>query len=116
MPNARQKPVKTIGAACWSTSRGRIPRAILRDGGTLVMDIEYEGYAYAVALERRTGDTFNGTWSCHGYPEKGTASATLYTSSAGSLLFGEWVEDGIVHAWWAQLQTVDQFPDELQGG
>lgn len=97
--------------------RGQISRAILRDGNRLVIDLDYGGWVYSVSLDRDSGDLYRGDWSSQdgGRLLTGTVSARLYTSDAGYLLFGEWVEGGERYHWWAELSSVEHFADETVG-
>jgi hypothetical protein len=115
MPN-RLKTVKMLGPVAWcvlgENYQGRIERAILREGTQLVVDVECNGRRYSAILERRAGDLFEGRWTSRGVTGMGTASARLYHSSAGGLLFGQWVEDNTTYQWWAHLNVVKHFPAE----
>jgi hypothetical protein len=113
---AHLKLVKMLGPVAWcvlgDNYQGKIERGILRDGTQLVVDLECDGRRYGVTLERRADDLFEGRWTRRGMPGEGTASARLYHSSAGDLLFGQWVEDHTTYQWWAHLNVVERFPDE----
>jgi len=115
---APQEVLKTIGPAMWSAvddaERGQIKRAILRDGKTLVLDLDCGRYEYAVNLERRDGSAFEGQWTCRdrGTDYTGVVSARLYFSDSGNFLFGRWHEDGNANYWWVELCTVERFGDE----
>jgi hypothetical protein len=110
------KPIKMLGPVAWcvlgDNYQGRIERAILRKGTQLVIDVECDGRRYSAKLDRSAHDLFEGRWTRRGMPGTGTASARLYHSSAGDLLFGQWVEDHTTYQWWAHLSVVKQFPDE----
>jgi hypothetical protein len=110
------KLVKMLGDAAWcvlgDNYQGRIERGLLRDGSELVIDLECEGRRYSARLERRGGDVFEGRWTHRGTADSGAVTATLYRSSAGELLFGEWWEDHTKYQWWAHLSVVEHFPDE----
>lgn len=115
-------PIKMVGPAKWAALsevyRGGINRAILRGGNELVMDVECDGRVYSVKLKRGKGDSFHGEWERRSGRNllNGLAVAVLYTSSAGQLLFGEWVEDETRYQWWAEVTTVKHFPDEAEPG
>jgi hypothetical protein len=116
MPVAR-KLLKMVGTAEWCALsddfRGQVMRAIVRDGKELVLDIDWAGQRYDVKLQRIAGDRFEGSWSYRGdRAPSGSISATLYTSSEGKLLLGEWSEDNARYHWWADLTVVPHFPDE----
>ena len=111
--------LKMLGPVAWSAvddaDRGQIKRAILRDNGkTLVLDLVWGSYEYAVRLDRKDGAEFEGQWTSQA---RGTdyVSARLYYSDSGNFLFGRWHEDGYANDWWAQLSVVDVFPDEAGG-
>jgi hypothetical protein len=117
----RRKLLRMIGPAAWENveypDRGRVTRAILRDGRELVMDVEFAGWSYSVNLERAGGDQFRGTWLCQDgdWVDKGPVAARLYSSDSGYLLFGEWTQGGDRYQWWVELSAVKHFPDELPG-
>jgi hypothetical protein len=114
------KLVKMLGPGGWCSLAdgypGQITRAILRENKTLVIDLTCGVDVYSVTLSRRTGDLFEGQWSCRagGTTYTGAASGRLYESSSGRLLFGEWAEDGTRYQWWVELEVVTHFPDEKQ--
>jgi hypothetical protein len=118
---ARRKLLKLIGPVAWAEVdlrfRSQVSRAILRDGSQLVVDLEYGGWRYSVSLKRESGDQFRGSWSSEdgGRLYTGSASARLYTSDGGCLLFGDWFEGSDRYHWWAELSSVEHFPDEAQG-
>lgn len=117
---ARRKHLKLIGPASWDgveyPGRGQIRRAIVREGNRLVIDLEFNGWEYSVTLDRDTGDLFSGSWSCQDGStiHRGSASARLYSSESNWLLFGDWFEEGDRYHWWAELCSVERFPDEGQ--
>lgn len=117
----RRKVLKMIGPATWvgveNSNRGKVVRAIVRDGDRLAIDPEFAGWPYEVSLERGAGDMFYGSWSCRdgSTTHTGVASARLYSSDGGYLLFGDWSEGRDRYHWWAELSAVDHFHDEGQG-
>lgn len=117
---AEPKPVKLLGPAKWVESGScadcRIRRVILRDADTLVVEIESGAYRYLFNLERQHGEYFAGTCTCehNGKTYTDRASCSLYPSSSGYFLFGTWTEEGSDYVWWADLNTVDRFPDEVE--
>jgi hypothetical protein len=118
---ASRKVVKMLGPAGWAEhsdlSRGQVTRAILQNGTRFVIDLECGRDRYSVTLDRQSGDHFAGSWSYQsgGQTITGSASGELYKSQAGSLLLGDWVEDGVRHRWWLELCVVEHFPDEAPG-
>jgi hypothetical protein len=115
---ARRKLVKMHGPAAWlenlGATPGQISRAILHEDKRLVIDLECEGYKYSITLERRSGDLFEGSWSCQdaGMTYTGAASGRLYSSPSSEFFFEDWTEEGTRFQWWAELCIVKHFPDE----
>ena len=116
MMAASRELKKMIGSAVWcapsSEDRGKVLRAILRDERELVIDLLFEGYTYCATLKRQQGDQFVGRWTCRGHADTGSATATLYSSSEGQLLVGEWTEGTDRYDWWVKMEVVSSFPDE----
>jgi hypothetical protein len=117
------KLVKMVGEMGWCALsdlyRGVITRGILRGEKELAIGVDVDGQIYGIKLARTRIDYFEGSWERHGggaAPGSGTASATLYPSSRGQLLFGEWLEEGTIYQWWAELNIVAHFPDEGSKG
>jgi hypothetical protein len=111
-----QKLVKMVGAVSWcalgEVTHGQIDRAILHEDGELSIGLQTRGYKYAVNLKRQAGDRFDGTMSHKNSSVPWRVCATLYRSSDGELLFGEWSEGNKSYQWWAALHVVDRFPNE----
>lgn len=118
---AAQKLVKMVGPMGWCALsddyRGLIRRCILCEGKELTISVDWGGEIYSLTLHRTGLDHYEGNWSRRAglTVDGGMASATLYTSSRGNLLFGEWVEEVTRYRWWAELSTVAHFPDEGKG-
>jgi hypothetical protein len=115
----KRKVVKLLGPTRWcrvgNVQDGQVTRAFLRNDNEIVIDLETEeGHRLSIKLKRRSGDLFDGNWSYlwGGTTFSDSASGTLYCSSAGYLLFGKWREEGEDYYWWAELSTVEHFPDE----
>ena len=110
-----KKMLKMQGPVGWFESSvlesGQITRAILRDEKKLVIGLRFEGWEYSVNLERRHSDLYAGTWSCSD-GTNGHASAKLYTSASGELLFGDRIEVQLRYNWYAELCIVKRFSDE----
>jgi hypothetical protein len=114
---AVKKPTKLLGSVAWcvlgENYQGKIEQGLLREGGgELSIDVECNGRRYNAKLRRRSGDSFDGAWTRHGTTTTGTVTATMYHSSEGDLLFGEWFEEHTKYQWWAHLRRVDRFPHE----
>lgn len=115
----RSKPVKLLGSAKWTDADIRVcqvQRAILLVGKQLKISVQNGPYLYDFMLEWKLGDTYEGTSTCvhNGKTHTEPASGNLYSSASGYFFFGKWVEEGADYDWWADLQEVDRFPDEVR--
>jgi hypothetical protein len=101
------------GSTSWAddgkTEHSRVAQASLAAGKTLILEIEGRTTNYHVNLNRTDGDCYDGEWSwiASGENGSGKASAILYTSSAGLLLFGYWHEEGRRNYWWTELSQLE---------
>jgi hypothetical protein len=116
--SGKRRVAKLLGPVTWvevaSADYGKITRAIMRGDKELVIELVCGEYCYSVELKRQTGEGFDGHWTCQssGRTYRDSVGARVFSTSSGCFLVGKWHEDGESYYWWAELVSVDHFPDE----
>ena len=112
-------PRKFEGSIVWceiaKAEEVRIERAILRSLDELVIECDFHGCRYTVKLRRAKGEYFSGKFETAqgGNMSQGEVSCQLFLSGGTGFIFGTWREEGTSYYWWAELDEVDQFADEI---
>jgi len=100
------------GSGHWTAAgaehHGHVFRGTLLDGTTLTLSLQMGEHLYDARLTSSDGEHFAGTWELTG--GTGDVTATLYTSSRGYFLFGNWHESQKVYYWWFGLNKGDAIP------
>ena len=76
--------------------RGEVTEALFRSAREIAIDCRCNEYLYTMVLKSSDGVEFTGECRgrCDGAAWKPTVGFKLWSNPKGSLLFGEWIEEG----------------------
>ena len=82
-----------------------IDKCILRNNNTeIAIEFNSEGYTYQVSLNQSASGKYLGTFTRSGDQHQGNATAQLFNTEDGYLLFGYWREDNIPFKWFLDVE------------